>query len=385
MDKKIKKIISMVALISIISILPVFAFVQFSMAAGVFKIGYCVPITGTMAKPGAANIRGATLATKEINAAGGVAGMKLELLTEDSKCVPMEGINVAERFVGKDKVDVLMGEICSSTTIAILEVVKRTKIPLVVPTSTAPEITAPTAPTKGYVFRLVPTNDLLTAQLAETIIDRLKLNKIAFVTDVGNEWSVTLSNLFRKQMEKRGLKTLTEESIQPGETDFYSVISKIKAVNPTAVFESLSGVELVNFTRQAHESGLKTQLFSGQAASDPGTLKAMEEAAEGMICLSFYEPTNLDNPVSVGFSKSFQKEYPGIEPGIYDAQPYDGVYFIADAIKRAGGDKTKFLEALRKTKNLQGIIGITAIDENGQAQKKVLMVRIKGGKKIIMR
>jgi branched-chain amino acid transport system substrate-binding protein len=287
MERKWKKIIGM----AFITFFSVFILVQPPMAAD-FKIGYCVPITGSVAKLGAANIRGATLAAKEINAAGGVAGFKLELLIEDSKCVPTEGINVAERFVEKDKVDVLMGEVCSSTTIAILEVVKRTKKPLVVTTSTAPEITAPTAPTKGYVYRLVPTNDLLSAQLAEVLIDQLKFNKISLVTDVGNEWSVTLRNLFKNHMEKRGLKSLSEESIQPGETDFYSVISKVKAVKPAGVFANMQGVELVNFTRQAHESGLKTQLFSAQAASDPATQKAMGIAMEGMIFLSFYEPTN---------------------------------------------------------------------------------------------
>src|SRR4030042_1593351 len=173
MERKWEKIIGVI----FISFFFVFVFVQPSVAAD-FKIGYGVPMTGGMSKPGAANIRGATLAVKEINAAGGMSGLKLELLTGDSKCVPTEGINVAERFVEKDKVDVLMGEVCSSTTIAILEVVKRTKKPLVVTTSTAPEITASTAPTKGYVFRLVPTNDLLSAQLAEALIDKMKFNKI---------------------------------------------------------------------------------------------------------------------------------------------------------------------------------------------------------------
>jgi branched-chain amino acid transport system substrate-binding protein len=368
----------------LLSLVLAFAAAHSSSAADTFKIGYCVPITGSVAKLGAANIRGSTLAIEEINGAGGVAGMKLELLTEDSKCVPTEGINVASRFVDKDKVDVLMGEVCSSTTIAILEVIKRTKVPLVVTTSTAPEITAPDAPTKGYVFRLVPTNDLLTDQLAETVIDRLKFKQIATVTDVGNEWSVTLTKLFKEQMEKRGLKPVTEESIQPGETDFYSVVSKVKAAKPDAVFASLQGVELVNFTRQAHEAGLETQLFSAQAASDPATVDAMGEAADGMICLSFYEPSNLDNPVSVKFTESFRNKYPDIEPGIYDAQAYDGVYCIADVLRRTGGDKSKFLEALKDTKDLQGVIGKTTFDENGQAHKRVLMVRIEGGMKKIM-
>jgi len=278
-----------------------------------------------------------------------------------------------------------MGEVCSSTTIAILEVVKRTKKPLVVTTSTAPEITAPTAPTKGYVFRLVPTNDLLAAQLAEVIIDKLKIKNISLVTDVGNEWSVTLRNLFKNHMEKRRIKALSEESIQPGETDFYSVISKVKAAKPGAVFANMQGVELVNFTRQAHESGLKTQLFSAQAASDPATQKAMGQAMEGMIFLSFYEPTNLDNPISVKFTAAFQKEYPDIEPGIYDAQAYDGIYCIADAVKRLKGDKSKILDALKKTKKLQGVIGVTTFDANGQAQKKVLLVKMEGGKKKILK
>ena len=163
-------------LVFLLFLIFIFAFATMSFAAGSFKIGQCAPVTGSLAKPGAAVIRGAKLAVEEINSAGGVAGLKLDLLIGDSRCVPTEGINVAERFVENDKVDVLMGELCSSTTIAVLEVVKRTKMPLVVTTSTAPVITAPDAPTKGYVFRLVPTNEVLADQLAGVIIDELKFN-----------------------------------------------------------------------------------------------------------------------------------------------------------------------------------------------------------------
>ncbi len=346
-------------------------------------IGYASPLTGRAAKYGASQKRGATMAIDEINAKGGVNGVKLKLVWEDSKCIPVEGVNAAERLVVKHKVDILMGETCSSTTLAILKVIEEHKIPLVVQTSTAPAITACNAPTKGYVFRIVPTNDLLAEQLAEYILDQKKLKKVAAVTDVSNDWSVTLRDAFVKEAKKRGVKLIASESVQGRETDFFAVLNKVNAKRPEALFFNVMIDQGPPMVRQAHEIGLRTQLFSAQGLSTPDMERGAGKEAEGMVALAFYHPSNPD-ALSKKFTRAFAKRYSGKQADHYDVQPYDAIFVIADALKRAGGDKSKLRQALKETKNFKGILSKITFDECGQAPGKMMKIQFRGGKMVPM-
>tara|TARA_Y100000294_G_scaffold72049_1_gene68142 strand:- start:65 stop:1216 length:1152 start_codon:yes stop_codon:yes gene_type:complete len=346
-------------------------------------IGYASPLTGRAAKYGASQKRGAAMAIDEINAKGGVNGVKLKLVWEDSKCIPVEGVNAAERLVVKHKVDILMGETCSSTTLAMLKVIEEHKIPLVVQTSTAPAITACNAPTKGYVFRIVPTNDLLAEQLAAYILDKKKLKKIAAVTDVSNDWSVTLRDAFVKEAKKRGIKLIASESVQGRETDFFAVLNKVKAKRPEALFVNVMIDQGPPMVRQAHEIGLRTQLFSAQGLSTPDMERGAGKEAEGMVALAFYHPSNPD-ALSKKFTRAFAKRYSGKQADHYDVQPYDAIFVIADALKRAGGDKSKLRQALKETNNFKGVLSNISFDECGQAPGKMMKIQFRGGKMVPM-
>jgi len=353
-----------------------------------FKIGYIMPLSGTVAQWGEANKRGAELAVEEINKSGGVLGYELKLLIEDGEGKPTVTVNAAEKFISRDSVDILVGPVMSSCTMAELDVINRHKVPLVVSTSTAPQITAPDSPTKGYVFRLVPTNDIMGAQLTKYVIENLGLKKIAITTDVANEWSITFRDIFINEMKKYpNAELVANESIKGGDTDFYAVLTKIKSKSPDGLFVMMQINEAANFVKQADELNIEAQLFSAQGCSDPAFIKVAGKSANGLIALSMYEPTNIVNDVSRRFTENFYKKYENlnIDPGLYDAQAYDAIYFIADALKRAGTkEKDKLLGALRNTSNLQGVIGITTLDENGQAFKDVLLVKIADGKKEVV-
>ena len=349
-----------------------------------FVIGYVTPETGRGAKLGESHKRGAAMAVDEINAKGDVAGGKLKVIFADGKCTPVEAANAAERLIVRDKVDVLMGENCSSATLAMLKAVAEHKVPLVVPTSTAPAITACDAPTKGYVFRLVPTNDLLAAQLAKYILDERRFKQIAVITDVGNDWSVTLRDAFLREAKRRGIELTGNESVQGTEVDFYSLLQKVKAKQPEAVFMNVMINQGPPIVRQAHEIGLKAQLFSAQGLSTADMERTAGREAEGMVALAFYHPENPD-PLSQEFTRNYAKRYPGMKPDHYDVQPYDAIHVIADALGRAGGDKAKFLPALASTKDRKGVLGTTTFDACGQSSAHLMMIQFQGGKMVPMR
>ncbi len=346
-------------------------------------IGYVIPETGRGAKYGESQKRGANMAIDEINTKGGVLGVKLKIVYADGKCTPVEGVNATERLIVRDKVDVIMGETCSSTTLAMLKVIAEHKVPMVVPTSTAPAITACEAPTKGWVFRIVPTNDVLAAQLAKYILDERKMKNVAVITDVSNDWSVTLRDAFLQEAKKRQIDLIANEGVQSKETDFFSLLQGVKAKKPDAVFVNVMIDQGPPMVRQAHEIGLKGQLFSAQGLSTADMERGAGREAEGMVALTFYHAENPD-PLSKEFTRNHAKRYPGVQPDHYDVQPYDAIHVIADALRRAGGEKSKFLPALASTKNLKGVLGTTTFDACGQASAELMKIQFRGGKMVPM-
>lgn len=344
-------------------------------------IGCALETSGPFALYGEAAERGIRFAVERVNAAGGVSGRMLEVVVEDTAALPAQAVSVAERLIGEKKVDLLVGTVHSSTTLAILPVIEKWGIPLVSHCATAPGITAPDAPGKSYRFRLMPTNDILGPALGRYAVTELGLKRIAIVTDMANEWNVTWERAFTSHLERVAVKPAAVEAIKTGDTDFYALLAKIKAVAPDGLFLNASMAEAVPLCAQLQEVGLKVQVIGTQGLSHPAFVSAAGLTAEGLVALSLYEPSNLANPVSVEFTAAYQQRY-GTEPGLYEAQGYDGIMLIADALGRAGGDKSKLLAALKETRNFQGVISPYQFDQNGQAiGGSVLLVKITQGRK----
>jgi len=108
----------------------------------VIKIGVVSPLSGASSRYGAYAVRGAALAVDEINGAGGVLGKKLELVQGDSQCVPAEGVSATQRMIRFDNVSMIIGDVCSSVTLAMQPVVEQAGVLLINAASSNPEITS---------------------------------------------------------------------------------------------------------------------------------------------------------------------------------------------------------------------------------------------------
>lgn len=346
-----------------------------------FVIGYVIPETGRSAKYGESHKRGAEMAIEEINGKGGISGTRLKLIYGDGKCAPVEAASATERLIVRDKVDVVMGETCSGATLGMLKVIAEHKVPLVNVTSTAPAITACDAPTKGLVFRALPTNDLLAAQLAEYVLDERKFKNVAVITDVSLDWSVTLRDAFLREMRKRQLDPIANEGVQGRETDFYSMLQRVKGKRPDATFMNIQIDQGIPMFRQAAEIGFKSQCFSAQGIATTEMEQQAGKEAEGTVALAFYHPDNPD-PASQEFTRNFRKRYPTAKADHYDVQAYDGIYIIADALRRGGTDRERFVQGLATTKNLKGVLGSTTFDPCGQSSARLMLVQFRGGRMV---
>src|ERR1044072_9440384 len=130
------------------------------------KIGVTQPLTGAFAASGNYVAQGAKIAEDEINKAGGVLGMKIQLLIEDNKSNPTEAVSSVEKLIQKDRVPVLVGAWSSTLTLAVMPKLEEYQVPMIVETSSSGKITTSGNP---YIFRISPTSEMEAKAFAPTV------------------------------------------------------------------------------------------------------------------------------------------------------------------------------------------------------------------------
>ncbi|GAX90875.1 ABC transporter substrate-binding protein [Effusibacillus lacus] len=342
-------------------------------------IGAIFPLTGGSAYQGKSFKQAIELAQEEINAKGGINGLKLNILFEDDKGVPAEGVNAAQKLITQNKVSAILGNFNSSVTLAVRAVTEREKVVQLTPGSTADSITEPG---HKYMFRNLMPNSFQGPELAKYATKKLNLKKVAIIAE-NTDYGRSGAEQYKKTTESLGGKILAVEYYNQGDKDFYAQLTKLKNLNPEGVFIAGLITEGAQILKQARDLGIKTQWLGLGGFTNDKFFELSEGAAEGMIHVSYFEPEAYQYfPQSKEFVENYKKKY-GVGPDMYAANSYEAVYILAEAIKTAGGgDREKIREAMSKIKDLPGVCGPTTFDQNGQAAKGLLFVKIQGGKRV---
>ena len=194
-------------------------------------IGAILPLTGDGAFYGESIQRALDLATEEINKSGGINGRKINIIYEDSKASPMEGVNAFNKLVQIDKVQVVIGGAISSVTLAIAPIANKEKIVFMSPLSSAPEITN----AGDFIFRNVPS-DLYGGKVAAYFAIKYQGWKSAAILYVSNDFGTSLANVFSNEVERLGGKIVDKESYVPASTDFRAQLVIINSEKPDVIF-----------------------------------------------------------------------------------------------------------------------------------------------------
>ena len=352
-------------------------------AAGTFKIGVVGPLTGPTAEAGTAIKQGAQMAADEVNAKGGIkAGgnnVKLELLFEDSTSKPEVGVSVAEKLLGRDKVNLLVGDaFASSVTMAIMELApKNPDIPFV---SWEPVSGAITAKVKKETAKYANywKFDFDSSGYARTVFNTIKslvdggqlkpkTKAVAFVvedTDYGRSNATDAKALF----EADGWKSVAIETVPLGHTDFYPQMNKLKSLKPdvvVTVFTALgSGVA---FSKQTQEVGVTSTQMAVYYPTRPEFIQQAGKASEGLLWTPLmFAPGAIASQKPM--ADAIKAKY-NVNATSDHAYGYDGVMVIVDAISKAGSiDGKKVNDALSKT-DFKGILGRYVFDAQGHNAK----------------
>ncbi|HWA86614.1 MAG TPA: ABC transporter substrate-binding protein [Opitutus sp.] len=340
------------------------------------KVGEYASLTGKEAGFGQASHKGLTLAIEEINAAGGVLGKKIELVTADNQTKPGESATAAKKLIARDKVIALLGEVSSGRSLEAAPVAQAAHIPMIAPAATNPKVTE----VGDYIFRVCFIDPFQGKVMAKFAYDDLKARKVAILFSVSNAYSVGLANFFRDTFKAEGGEVVADKSFSEGDKDFRAQLTAVKAANAEAIFVPSYYTEGALVVRQARDLGITAPIFGGDGWEAPQLLEIGGAAMEGAFYSTHFSPENSD-PVVQDFVKKYRARWDNETPDAFAALAYDMGHVLADAIKRAGTtDGPKLRDAIAATKNFPGVTGLTTIGPDRNASKPAVILTIKNGK-----
>jgi branched-chain amino acid transport system substrate-binding protein len=340
------------------------------------KVGQYGAFTGKEAAFGISARKGVILAVEQVNAAGGVLGKNLELLTEDNQSKQGESATIAKKFVSRDKVVAVLGGNPSTNSLEAAPVCQNAKIPMIAISSTNPRVTE----IGNYIFRVCFIDPFQGAVLAKFASGTLHAKRAAILTSVNNAYSVGISKVFRERFTAGGGVIVAEQKHSEGDKDFRAQLTAIKAASPDVIFHSSNYTEGALICIQARALGFTGPLFGGDAWEAPQLIEIGGAAVEGTYYSTHASPESTAPEVQ-NFVKQFRARWEGETPDSIAALGYDAAKLLADALRRAGTTEGAPLrDAIAGTRNFVGVTGKITIDEQRNATKSAVILTVKDGK-----
>ncbi len=323
------------------------------------KIGV---IAEAQAVAGSSIPQAAQLAADEINAAGGVNGKKIEIISYDDHSTAPEAVRAFQRAVNEDHVNAVIASYISEVVLALEPWTGRLKTVMVTPGAASDVITENIAKDYDnlkYTFHGYATSTSIADATCDAAKDLLVKDlhlKSAVVMSEDAAWTTPLDAEYLKCLPKIGIKVVDHIRVSPDTTDFTPIYNKIEGEKPNVMITGISHVG-VQPTVQWKQQEVPIPMFGvSSQATNSSFWQDTNGAVEGVLYQAFAGPGVAVTPKTLPFVAAFNKRY-GNNPSYCGYTAYDEVYYIADAIKRAGStDSNKLVEALEKT-DYVGTIG----------------------------
>ena len=342
-------------------------------------VGEYGSLTGSEATFGTETHNAIMLAIDEANAAGGVLGKKIKILTEDTQSKPEEAANAVTKLISQNSVVAMLGEVASSSSIAAAPICQSNKVPMISPSSTNPAVTE-----KGdYIFRVCYIDSYQGQAMATYVATKLGMKNGALLTDVKSDYSTGLARYFEEAFTKAGGRVVARQSYAKGDNDFRSQLTAIRSANPQFIFIPGYYNDIGQIANQARDLGLKQPLVGGDGWESPKLVEIGGKALEGAFYSTHYIPTDPD-PLIQHFVTEYQKRHQRVPDGL-SALAYDAARVLVDAFKRAGSTEgPKVRDAIRSTKGFKGVTGTITIgaDRNPQG-KDLVIVEVRNGQLVL--
>ncbi|TMH31489.1 MAG: amino acid ABC transporter substrate-binding protein [Betaproteobacteria bacterium] len=345
--------------------------------AQTIKIAVLQELSGTGATAGTNAKNGVELAVKEINAAGGILGKKIETLVSDTQSNPGVAKGLAQKAVD-DNVFAVIGPTFSGSIMVSMAETKRAEIP----NFTGGEAAAITQQGNPFIFRTSFTQTTSMPKVARYIAANLKAKTVAVIF-VNNDFGKGGRDAFAKAAAAAGLKVAADISTDAGQVDFSAPVLKAKQSNADAVFVYTNEEESARALRELRKQGWSKPIVGETTLTGQKVIDLAGDAANGAIA---HVGLTVDAPIPTmrAFRAKFEKEYKYVSDhnGI---KGYTAVYMLKAAIEKVGKlDRAAVAKALHgltiSAAKEPGVIMDVTIDDKGDLDRESFIVEVKNGK-----
>ncbi|PIN75354.1 hypothetical protein COV18_04155 [Candidatus Woesearchaeota archaeon CG10_big_fil_rev_8_21_14_0_10_37_12] len=333
--------------------------------------GWMGALTGNIATLGTPIKESVELAVEEVNNKQLIPGKTMKVVYEDDKCEAANGATAAQKLVSVDKVTAIIGPMCSPTMLAAAPLVEENGVLTVSYSATAPSI----KDAGDFIFRVVPSDSgqgVLGAELAK---DTLGAEK-AVVVYIQNDWGQGLHDVFTTKAKEIGLDVRVAEAYAPDETDFRTIVAKVKAAQVDVIYLAAFPADGAVLLKQLKEAGFDKTIIAADALKDDSIMSAVQGAEYNMIVTIPGVPKSqeLENFANA-FQAKFNKEYTAYTP-----EAYDVVMILAKACAETDCTSTAMKDFLYTMGEYVGASGTYAFDTDGEVSKPYDLFQIVDGK-----
>ena len=342
---------------------------------GPIKIGHFGSLTGKDAAFGVASRKGILLAIEELNAAGGIAGRKVEYVGEDIQSKAGESATAVKKLISRDKVVAILGGNPSSNSLEAAPLCQRAKIPMMAISSTNPKVTT----IGDYIFRICFIDPFQGAVLGRFARENLRAQRVALLTPV-TPYGIGLSNELRKKFTELGGEVVAEQKYAEGDKDFKAQLTTIRTFKPDVIAATGYYTEAALICKQARELGIEATFIGGDGWEAPQLTELGGAAVEHAYYSTGFSADNAAPEVQA-FVRRFKARWNGEVPEALSALGYDAMKLYADAIGRAGTTEgPKLRDAIAATKDFPGVTGRTTIDAERNSSKPAVILQVRNGR-----
>ena len=383
------------------SISVVFSFLLFSLVAIItpqpaiskiagkeIKVGFACGMTGSCRDWCKNNLIATKMAVEEINATGGIDGVPIKIIVQDTASNPAEAASVVRKLATDDKVLVIQGPFYSSEVEVAFPVANELRVPGISQASSKPGLGAANRP---YGFRNCPDEATAARPAVKKFIEKYNIKSIVIVHDVKDAVSRALGTMvFPPLFKEQGIEIVNEGkyiTFQHGDFDMRAQITKLKGYKFDGIVIGALYDDCATFLKQARRQGVNQPLMSGVTIVSEFLIKQGGTATEGTLAPTTFWPQM--SGVVQRFVREFYKRAGNVYPCVQDAHCYDNIYLLAEIIKTMGvtnrpedlaKDREKIMKGLTKTKAFPGVEGKVGFDKNGDGVVQVYVIEVRDGK-----
>ena len=338
------------------------------------KIGTSFPLSGSVAADGKLILDAIQLAVDQVNAAGGIKGQQVELVSEDDEADPTTAASVANKFAEDSSILAVLTSYNSSCGLAQIPVYKEAGLSAISPVTTSPDITG----MSEYYYRTCNNDGIVGAQCAD-MLAALGCKKIAVLYEI-DDYGYGIYSKYSERAKELGLEEATVQTFVYGETkDFSTIVTAVKDSGADGIFFAGLATEMGLFANQAATQGITfadVPCVAADGCNSPATMEAGGDAVNGLYTLGPFSLESTDAKTQ-DFINAYLEKY-GEDPSGWGALAYDAAMTLFEAMNSSDTLDRESINTALQSISYEGITGLNEFHDS-DVSKTYLTFQIQEG------